>query len=255
MKKSGAKKKNNATNPAANLFLFAISDASVQKKIEDFRNTHGINKLPFILESKEDAGKIQGAHAAFTKLIEELKLSNSATVRHHLWEYIIYGKIGTEEIKRYSIRVNPIIQIDFSTGKLLSYAESISLVTYAKLSPKEEKQALKLLRDYQKSYFPSNALLNLSGLENIENEINFEKSMKSRVRPRIKKQFESYFLNKYQDDLDKGKMSKWKFNEIKSMYRPKVEKIKTGHTSKDVAKEFLGSSKKDSTARQKLHRL
>ena len=62
-------------------------------------------------------------------------------------------------------------------------------------------------------------------------------------------------MNEMQKKFDAGRLSKWKFNEIKSNNNAKIEKIKVGYTSKDIAKKVLGKSKKDSLVRQRIRRL
>ena len=257
MKKSdakGKKQKNTYDDPATGLLLLAFDNKSFQQKVKNFREKHKI-KIPFIRKSNHHGLKtFQSAHDDFDNFMRESKLPHSNTIRRRVWEYVMFGEIGTIGTKRYQIVIHPKIQIDREMNAL-SHAESVSLVTYAKLSSMEEKQALKELKKMQKWVLHPFVLHNPAALKHTRIDIELGKEMESRIMQKVKKQYTSWYMNEMQKKFDAGRLSKWKFNEIKSNNNAKIEKIKVGYTSKDIAKKVLGKSKKDSLVRQRIRRL
>lgn len=258
MPKSGAKQKNNIEQPATGLLLLALSHEPFLKRIEEFRNEHGIKPTLIFnpnMSLDEIALSIEKAAYDLHKIMEEFKLPRSNSMQDHLWKYIVYNELHTNAMARYKIVVNPMVEINKKTNKTLKHSRSVSLVTFARLTPTEERQALKELKDMQNFALHPAVLKNGQNLKKIRLDLEIEDALKASVLPHTEKQYTSWMTDVANKNYLAGKIPKRELDEIIKKNPHGVKKVKVGYTSKDVAKKILGTKQKDSTIRQKLRRL
>lgn len=240
-------------NSSQGLLLLALSHAPILRKIEAFRRQFHI-RTPHIVQTKEDAENLMDAHDALDHLMEQINLPRSSSVRHHFWNYVTRGIMGVTGATKYAINVDPPAEIN-SKGEVVSYSRSVSLVTFAKLTSVEERQALKSLKKMQEWVFHPNMLQKSPSIKNIETDLDVEKDMKLRNRPHKEERYNSIYLDLMSKQLERKEISPEQFKKIVAQNQHGVEQIIVGRTSKDVAKEKLGARGKDAVLRQRVSRL
>ena len=139
-------------------------------------------------------------------------------------------------------------------GKVVQYSDTVSLITYARLSTKELSEAIKHLKRRQKRCFNPKLIRSLRHKRNIDRDLRIEKEMALRQPRRIKENLVGY-LGMVQRERDKGRLTEKEFRKVKRMHPGDVQKVKTGKTSKEVAQEVLGSAKNAPAARTTTARL
>lgn len=150
----------------------------------------------------------------------------------------------------YRVRNEP-RAIGDGNGKIIKYSKTVSLITYARLSTKEEKMAIKELRQDQKRYLDPILTKQVRQKKNIERDIAVEKEMATR-KPSEEKI--TGYLKLAKKEYEKGLKTTEKFNKIKKLHPNDVEIIKS-KTSKDIARNILGNKKHADNARQIVSRI
>jgi len=248
-----SKTQKQTSNPAKELLLLAISHQPFQEKVKAFRTRYKISP-PFFVKSDDDANNFLDAIDALDELIEWSRLPRSSSIRQQVWNYIAYDKIETVGATRYKITVDPPFKTD-RDGKIHTYSRSVNLVTYAKLSPIEQQQAIKSLKNMQKLALHPIALRDVRALKNTENNLEIEKAMQHKRIPHLVENYVSCYVDMMFKKFLAGKITQQEFNNIKKLNPHGVEKKKEGLTSKNVAKEKFGTSKKHNVVRKKVERL
>jgi hypothetical protein len=186
-------------------------------------------------------------------------------VSSHVFIYIRYNKWGFDPSfpekflepslgtpTNYSIEPS-VFRID-ENGKAIDPPKTVSLVTYARLSTKELNEAIMMLKRRQKQIFNPILTKQVRRKKDVDRDLSIEKEMDTRQPRRIKEEYTGY-LGRLQPDREKGRITEKRLRELKRMHPSDVKKVKTGKTSKEVAQEALGSSKRASAARQMNSRL
>ncbi|MCX6793440.1 MAG: hypothetical protein NTY12_05505 [Candidatus Falkowbacteria bacterium] len=225
-----------------------------QSAVKKFRNKFSINTDT-------------GSFGFFGDIDEELRAIGKkfklpfSLMRSQIIVYIKYNKWGFETLFpekflepalqtpiNYDIVNSPIALID-KNGKVVKYSEKVSLVTYARLSVKEEKEALKLLKYFQKEYLNPDYTKQVRRSRNIKRDIAIEKEMSTRI-PSHKEEKTYGYLSLVKKEMEKGVITPEKFKEIKKNNLRDLEIVDVGKTSADVADSLLGDSGSAGNARQ-----
>lgn len=153
----------------------------------------------------------------------------------------------------YQIISTPIAKMG-KDGKMIRYSKTVNLITYARLSTKEEKMALEDLRERQKLCLDPELIKQVRRKKSIERDLSIEKEMATR-EPKHKEEELSGYLKIAKREYDKGLTTSQKFSALKKLHPQDIEIIQKGKTSKDVAQNTLGSKKYASKVRQIASRI
>jgi len=194
---------------------------------------------------------------------EKLKLPYSL-MRSQIIIYIKYNKWGFDSSfpKKYldqeqcfgtpiyyDIIVDPIAEMN-KNGKISKYSNTVSLVTHARLSTKEQNDALKILREIQELCFNPKKMKQSRRMKDIERDLKTEEEMLNRSPNHNEEIITGHYLTIAKSKYDKGEISLKTFNDMKNKNPNEIEKIRTGKTSSDVAQKLLGNKKYANNARK-----
>jgi len=113
---------------------------------------------------------------------------------------------------------------------------------------------LKLLDKFQEVIFKKNILQKRKTHKDLKRNIEILYEATTIKRPTKKERYDGY-LKYIEKEFKKGKITLKEFKRIKRLNPSLITTTRDGKTSKDVAKKFLGSSKKDARIRKIVSRL
>lgn len=241
---------------------------SFQDAVADFRKKFSINisNGSFNLSSKINPGELhRQVYEDLRILGEKLGLPYSL-MRSQVITYIKYNKWGfdpafpkkfmepcLETPVNYNVINIPMAQMN-EKGEVIKYSEAVCLLTHARLSTKEEKEAIKDLRLEQKLYLDPKLTKQVRRKKNIERDIKTEEGMAKRTGRRTEEVLTGYVAIA-QKQHDKGLISDKELKKAKLNNSHEIERVKVVNTSREVAKKVLGSKKQSDNARQIAHRI
>jgi len=187
-------------------------------------------------------------HKRVDEIIQKYKLPYN--FRDFIEKYILCNKISAPSTNfALSFNFGPERKLELETGKdWKDQIRWISLITYARLTEREIRLATKELRDHQKHYLSPTLTQDIRVHTDIDKAIAIEKKMDKRIRKTEEKSTNGYLeevKKKYGEKKYKETVKLWREQGLKPT---KKEVIRI--TSKEIAKEFFGSTLKANLVRQ-----
>ena len=239
-----------------------------QVEVNNFRKKFSIEITKDSFNPKTPSIKPESLNELLSSLEEIGKNFNlqKSVVDYQLLFYIHHNKCGFDSsipkeflepaIRapiNYQIINTPVARMG-KDGKMIEYSKTASIVTHARLSTKEEKMALKDLREIQNMCFDPELTKQVRQKKSIERDISIEKEMTTREHKHQEEQLSGY-LKMAKKEFDKGLRTSQKFSAIKKLHPKDIEIIQKGKTSKDIAQTTLGDKKYASKVRQIASRI
>jgi hypothetical protein len=156
--------------------------------------------------------------------------------------YVCYGKITSMFLPATNF------SLSFDPSGRKGTAKWVEIKTYAQLTEKEIRDAVKFLRHMQKHYLPPTLTKDVRIHQDIDRAIKIEKEMKQRIKKIVEKP--DWYLG-----LVKKQHGEKKFEEVKKNNLWRVEKELVKYTSKEISNKFFGTPKKADLVRQIYSRL
>ncbi len=156
--------------------------------------------------------------------------------------YIYYNKISMIFLPstNFSLSLNP----EARKGT----AKWVEIRAYTRLTEEEIRNAMIILREFQKHYLPPQLTEDIRKHQDIDKAIAIEKEMRRRIKKTYQKP--DWYLQQV-----RKKYGEEEFERVKKLNPTRIEKEIIKYTSKEIAKKFFGSSKKAGLVRQIYSRL
>lgn len=148
----------------------------------------------------------------------------------------------------------PIARMD-KDGNLIEYSKTVSLVTYAVLSSEETKEALRVLKLFQKKFLDPRFTNQKRSKRKLTEHLLISEKMKERSPKKTETKADSSYAILIEREYKKGKVSKAIFKRAKKSNPNAFKRVKSGISSSDVAKKHLGGKKFASNARKITSRI
>jgi len=190
------------------------------------------------LNSLDESGRKE-LEEELLKIIQEFGLPNSGEWQEWLIFYLLYrGKNMPIPEYNYDLTTT-------EAGAGLTTGEKRSLSKFAEMNKKEFKNDPKLLKLLTQAYAKALKTKNpFRRLKDVDRDIKIVKDMKNRIMPKTVVKYD-----KYLEDVKKQHGEK-EFERAKKLNPNMIIKKVMKHTSKEIAKKHLGSSKKHPSARK-----
>ena len=127
-------------------------------------------------------------------------------------------------------------------------AKWVEIRAYTRLTEEEIRNAMIILREFQKHYLPPQLTEDIRKHQDIDKAIAIEKEMRRRIKKTYQKP--DWYLQQV-----RKKYGEEEFERVKKLNPTRIEKEIIKYTSKEIAKKFFGSSKKAGLVRQIYSRL
>jgi len=187
-------------------------------------------------------------HKGIDEIIKKYRLPYN--FRGFIEKYILSNKISAPSTNFvFSFSFHPGRTLELETGKnWKEQIKGISLITYARLTEKEIRFAVKELRSHQKYYLPPTVTQDVRVHIDIDKAIEIEQKMKKREW-KLKKRYIGY-LAELEKASQKSEYYKKEFEKWKKKRPNEIEKEIKKYTSKEIAKEYFGTEEKAPLVRQ-----